>query len=29
MIGCRPIEMWRWQGLGVGIGAGRLGACDV
>ena len=27
MIGCRPIEMWWWQGWNVGTGTGRLGEC--
>ena len=25
MIGCRPVEMWWWQGWDVRVGAGRLG----
>ena len=25
MIGCQPVEMWRWQRWGVGVGAERLG----
>ena len=25
MIGCRPVEMWWWQGGDVQVGAGRLG----
>ena len=25
MIGCWPIEIWKWQGWGVGVGTGRLG----
>ena len=27
MIGCLPVEMWKWWERRVGTGAGRLGEC--
>ena len=29
MIGCQPVEVWRWHGWGVGIRTGRVGVWEM